>query len=81
MDENARICFKQMGILVETSKSDFLSSVQRSLYILGAALGLRSQIKNVKHVVFAIRITFPGNVEGEILFSLWSARKQCPPVL
>lgn len=40
MDENARICFKEMEILVETSKSDFLSSVLRSLCILGAALGL-----------------------------------------
>lgn len=53
MDENARIFFKQMGILVETSKSDFLSSVRRSLCILGAALGLRPQMKNVKPVVFA----------------------------
>lgn len=56
MDENARICFKQMGILVETSNSDFLSSVLRSLCILGAALGLTPQIKNVKGVVFAIGI-------------------------
>lgn len=53
MDENVRICFKQMEILVETSKSDFLSSVQRSLCILGPALCLTPLIKNVKCVGFA----------------------------
>lgn len=33
MDENMRICFKQMESLVETSKSDFHPSLVRSFFV------------------------------------------------
>jgi len=47
MGENMRICSKQEETLVETSKSDFLPYVLRSLCILGSALDLTPQIKNI----------------------------------